>query len=619
MDMLVDNSTTGIINLYLNQQQKVKSAGAYTSFDNDAGTWQMYGAPKDGQTLEQVEALLLEVVAKLKNGEFEQSDIDAVITDLEVSRKRSLEANGSRVATMVTSFGAYEDWEDTTAWLTNMQKLTKADVLRVAKKYLTGNRVVVTRTKGKPEILYIAKPEFTKIPIAPGRKSAFCDELLAMPAADLEPKWIAEGEDYLVREGKWGKLVAARNPIHDLFSLSFTFDRGWRHEKELRYASGLWNLAGAGDLDAEQFKKKLYALGSKMSFWSGEQTSGASISGLEKNFDETLALLTLRFTKPNLKPDDLKKMIQVQLGRRKDSKLNPGSQQGALRQWAQRGDESSVLNDLSNEELQALDTDRLEALFATVFDYRADVSYTGLRDIDDVVKSFVQAGKKYKKGYKRRPHRYVQPRKNTVLFLHRDMVQSKIGMFTADGTWNPSSWVHYNFFSRYMGGGMSSVLFQEVRESRAMAYVVGGGYRYGSRKRDGNIVVGGLGTQSDKTVEATTLVRDLLAQLPADKSRFEETRESIVQSFRTNPLTYSRIPGAVYHWERAGIKGGDPRPARMKAAMEYSLKDLERFAKRFEARDWIIYILGNKERVDLKSLGTLGEVKLVELDSLFPY
>ena len=578
----------------------------------------MYGSPKDGQTLKQVEDLLLEVVAKLKKGEFEQSDIDAVMTDLEVSRKRGLESNGSRVHTMVASFSSYEEWEDAASWLKDMQKVTKADVLRVAKKYLTNNRVVVTRTKGKPEIPSIAKPEFTKIPIASGRKSAFFDKVLAIPADDIEPKWIVEGEDYLVRKGKWGKLVAAENPIHDLFSLSFTFERGWRHEKELRYASGLWNLSGAGALDAEGFKKKLYGLGSKMSFWCGEQTSGASISGLEKNFDETLALLKLRFAEPNLKPDDLKKMIQVQLGRRKDNKVNPGSQQNALRQWAQRGAESSVLNDLSNEELESLDMDRLKGLLAVVFDYKADVSYTGLRDIDDVVKSFAEDGKKYKKGYKRRPRRYVRPKKNTVLFLHRDMVQSKVGMFTPDGTWNPRNWVHYSFFSRYMGGGMSSVLFQEVRESRALAYVVGGGYRAGGRKNDQNVLVGGLGTQADKTLEAATLLRDLLAKLPADENRFEETKESLEQAFRTNPLTYSGIPGTVYYWERAGIKG-DPRPARMKAAMGYSLEKLERFASRFEDRKWIIYILGNKERVDLEALGSLGQVKVVELDSLYPY
>ena len=133
------------------------------------------------------------------------------------------------------------------------------------------------------------------------------------------------------------------------------------------------------------------------------------------------------------------------------------------------------------------------------------------------------------------------------------------------------------------------------------------------------MVVGGVGTQADKTLEATKLVRNLLAGLPAEQTRFDETKKSIEQSFRTRPLTYSRIPGAVYRWERAGIKGGDPRPERMKAAMEYSLDKLERFAGKFNDRKWMIYILGNKDRVDLDELSKLGEVKMLDLDSLYPY
>jgi predicted Zn-dependent peptidase len=618
MDMLISNRTAGILDLYLNQQQRVKNAGSYPSYENEAGSWQLYGSPKDGQSLEEVEALLMEVVTKIKNGEFEQSDIDAVITDMEVERKRGFEHNESRVGSMVASFASHQDWADEAGRLDRMKKLTKADVLRVAAKYLTDNRVVTTRTKGKPEIPTITKPEFTKIPIKPEHQSGFYEKIIAMSTVDIEPRWIAEGKDYQVREGAWGKLVAAKNPIHDLFSLSFTFDIGTDHEKELGYASRLWSLAGAGSLDAEAFRKKLYSLGSSMHFSVGDQRCSASISGLEAHYDETLALLRQKFMEPNIRPDDLEKMIVVELGERKDSKTNPDSQQAALREWAMHGKESAILKDLTNEELQKLDAGRLKTLLAGILDYRADVSYTGLRDIDDVVKSIAVDGRKYKNGYKYRPEEYVKPKKNRILFLHRDMVQSKVGMFTLDEKWNPRHWADYAFYSQYMGGGMSSVLFQEVRESRALAYVVGGGYGQGGRPKEWNLVSGGLGTQADKTVEGASLVRSLLANLPADQGRFAESKDAIEQAFRTSPLTYGQIPGTVHLWDEAGFDT-DPRPDRMQAALKYELKDLERFSDKFKDKDWTIYILGNKERVDMKALSALGEIEMVELDSLYPY
>ena len=55
MDMLVNNATTGIIDLDLVQKQKVKAAGSWNYLLNEAGNWTVWAVPKTGQTLEQAE------------------------------------------------------------------------------------------------------------------------------------------------------------------------------------------------------------------------------------------------------------------------------------------------------------------------------------------------------------------------------------------------------------------------------------------------------------------------------------------------------------------------------------------------------------------------------------
>ena len=76
LDMILDNATAGLINLNLNQGQKVREAGSYPYLDNDYGAQYLWGIPKDGQSLAEVEALLLEQIelikkVSLKSGSFQ--------------------------------------------------------------------------------------------------------------------------------------------------------------------------------------------------------------------------------------------------------------------------------------------------------------------------------------------------------------------------------------------------------------------------------------------------------------------------------------------------------------------------------------------------------------------
>ena len=57
-------------------------------------------------------------------------------------------------------------------------------------------------------------------------------------------------------------------------------------------------------------------------------------------------------------------------------------------------------------------------------------------------------------------------------------------------------------FNDYFYGGMAGIVFQEIREARALAYSVGALYFNGRDKADYNYMVGGMGTQADKTARS---------------------------------------------------------------------------------------------------------------------
>jgi predicted Zn-dependent peptidase len=618
MDMVMDNSTSGLLNLRLNQAQRVKASGSGPMFLNDAGAWYLWAIPKKDQTPAQAKELLLETVEALKNGEFGQADLDAIMTNYEIDRKRALESNGSRAETMINSFASLQPWERSVERLDRLRRVAKDDVVRVARKYLGPDRVAVIRRSGKQTIPQIDKPRFTQLEIEPSRESPFVKAALALPAPPIEPHWLVAGRDYEVVPVSGGRLYAAKNPYDDLFDITIKFARGSRQERRLCEALGLLDLAGAGPDSADDFKKKLYALGTSVSYACGERSSAVEVSGVDRNFWPSLEMLAQRFDFPNVSTDALPGMIEVELGNRDDEKKDPDSVYGALAGFAERGKDSPVLSRLTNEELKRLEAPALEEIIRDFPRWRRRIAYVGPRSPSEVAK-LLDSGAAFKLPPARRPLRFAKPKRTRVVLVNRDMVQARVGLSAADEVYDPEHDVDYEFYSNYMGGDMSSVIFQEIREARSLAYSAHGGHASSEFKNDETRIWGSLGCQADKTPDAAGLMLKLLSDPPMSQKRFEETARALDEEYRTNPVEFRDIPATVIGWEDAGLTGGDPGPRRFERLHSYALPDFEAFVRRFKDKPMTVWILGQRDRVGVEQLKTLGDVEEEPVDALFPY
>jgi predicted Zn-dependent peptidase len=199
------------------------------------------------------------------------------------------------------------------------------------------------------------------------------------------------------------------------------------------------------------------------------------------------------------------------------------------------------------------------------------------------------------------------------------MAQAQVGFFAADEVFDPARFVDYQYYSQYMGGGMSSVIFQEVREARALAYSAAGGHSTSARKGDETQTWAFVGCQADKTPEAVELMLKLFREFPSSPKRFEETAKAIEEGYRTNVIEYNAVPSALMDWEDEGLTAGDPRPARFELALKHTLPQVENFAKRFSDRPMTVWILGDRDHVGLDRLRTAGDFEEKGLDALFPY
>jgi len=621
LDMILDNRTAGLINLNLNQQQLVSEAGSSPLFLNDYGTQNLYGVPKQDQTLEEVEQLLLEQLELIKAGEFEDWILAAIVNDFKKNEKASLEFNTARVSTMRQSFIEGDDWDHHVAQMERLEQLTKDDVVAVANKYFGDDYVAVYRINAPADIPVVEKPQIDPVSIDPTRQSEFAANILNMDFDPIEPDFVVADEDYRVVEFADGvDLYYAPNPLNDLFTFSVNVEVGTESDDYLQMASSLLDVAGTGTRSNAELQKEWYRMGSEFRFRSGENASGMSLSGLDEQFEASLDLMMELITNPSSDPNTLEQLKAITIKGRQDQMNSPAAIARALFLYNRYGEESPMLEALSSDEILSAELEALLAKPAELLNYKHTLAYTGSLPLENVVSILREHYPLAEELADTPPYRNRRAREiseNEVLVVDQPTAQAQVRIEFGDGVFNEADTVDAQLYTSYFGSGMSSVVFQELREARALAYSASAAYSQGSREDAQNMMLGVIGTQTDKTVDALDAFIDLIDNMPTSNERFEETANALMNRYRTSKVSFREVIGAVRRWEQLGLQG-DPRRQRFEELQAASMQDMLEFQQQHIAdKPKLISILGDLSIIDAEELERFGQVQQVESDELF--
>jgi len=621
VDMILDNRTAGLINLNLNQQQRVAGAGSSPLFLNDAGSQNLYGVPKQDQTLEEVEQLLLDQLAIIKSGDFDDWIIEAIINDFKKNEKASLEFNQARVSMMRDSFIQHTEWDYHVAELDRMSELTKADVVDVANKYFGDDYVAVYRIDAQNEIPEVEKPQIDPVNIDSSLQSEFAGRILAMEYDEIEPTYVEADRDYRVIEFADGvQLYYAPNPLNDLFSFSINVEVGTEENEKLSLAGALMDVAGTTTRSNEELQKQWYQMGSNFRFGAGENSSGIAISGLDEQFEASLALAMELIKNPQTDEQTLEQMKGILLKSRDDQKSSPPAISRALTLYNRYGEESPMLEALTREEIMASTVDELLALPADLLNFKHTLSYTGSMPLEELVEVLrrqhpLTGELADTPDYRFRTARNIE--QTEIYVVDQQTAQAQVRIEFPDGVYDRDNSLVSSIYTNYFGSGMSSVVFQELREARALAYTAGARYAQGGRLNDQNIMLGSIGTQTDKTADALNAFIDLIDNMPESEERFETSVESLMNRYRTSKISFREVIGAVRGWERLGIEG-DPRRESYEKLQTATMDDLLRFQREHvKDRPKLISIVGDLSILDTEELEQFGTVQEIQVDDLF--
>lgn len=625
LDMILSNSTAGLIDLNLKKNQKVLKASSGTWILKDYSMLMLSGTPKEGQTLDEVRDLLLQQIELIKKGEFEDWLIPAIINDFKLMKIKEMESNDSRANAFVESFVLGIKWSDYISEMSRLEKITKKDIVDFANKYFANNYVIVYKQTGKdPEIKKISKNKLTTLDMNRDKESDFLKQIKESKVADIEPVFL-DFKKAITFDKVNGVLPVEyiKNTENETFNLSYSFDFGTANIKNMSYAFDFMKLLGTDKYSPEALAKEFYKLGISYSIGIGAEESNITISGLSSNFEKGVALFENWID--NVKSDakiwenylaDLNKT-------RADNKKNIQVIFGRLVSYGIYGSKNPSNNILSSKELAKAKPESFLATVKSIRNFEHKVLYYGANSLDEV-KTVLAKYHPVPAALQKAPElvKYVQQPtpENVIYWVNFDTPQSQILMLSQGNKgYSLQMAPIVRLFNEYFGGSMNSVVFQEMREARALAYTAMSFYQEPDKKNDFYYSLSYIATQYDKMQTAIDGFLDLMNNMPEAEKSFTLAKEGLIKQLRANRITREDI---LWTYEQAVKLGIDEDIDRViyEKAPSFTLADLKNFQQQYlKNRTFTYLILGDEKQLPLETLKKYGTVKEITLEQLFGY
>jgi predicted Zn-dependent peptidase len=625
IDMILSNSTAGLIDLNLVQAQKVLYAGTYCDMMKDYSAHIFYGAPKQGQTLEQVKDLMLSQIDLIKKGEFPDWLIPAIINNMKIQRIQMLENNNSRCFSMVGAFINDEPWENEVNSIARLEKITKQDIVDFANKFYKDNYVVVYKRTGEDKnVVKVVKPALTPVSVNREEQSGFLEKIKDMKAEPIEPVFVDYNKDLSklkVRDDV--ELLYKQNTENNLFQLYYVFNMGTANDKKIAMAMDYLPYLGTSKMSPAQVQQEFYKLGCNMNVFSSEDRIWVSLTGLNENMDAGITLLENLMADAKADENALSNLVSDELKQRSDNKLSKDEiLWSAMNNYGTYGPSSPYTYILSAKELNGLKTDELISRIHNLSSYPHRVVYYGPASEESALKSLKELHKlpaQFTSVPAVQKFEQLENTGNKVYVIDYDMKQVEIIMLSRSDLFNKDNVAVRKVFNEYFGGGMGSIVFQELRESKALAYSAYASYTTPNMPDRHHYIFSYIGTQNDKLPEAMKGMMDLMNNMPESEKSFNMAKDAVIAQIRTSRTTKSDVIFNYLYAEKMGIDHDLSKDV-FNQVPGIQFSDLKKFQEeKLKNKNYTILVLGKKKELDIKTLEKYGKVQYLKLEDVFGY
>ncbi len=620
---ILTNGKAGLMDLNLVKKQKLLRASAFTYTLIDYGILYMQGAATAGQSLDDVKALMLAEIENLKKGNFDDNLIPSIVNNMKKTIILASESYGSRAETLMDAFTSELDWKGQVAYTERLSKLTKKDIVDFANKYFGDNYVAILKRKGEDKnVLKVDKPAITPVETNRDSQSDFVKAVNAMPAATVKPVFLDYSKD--IQKSKLGtaEVLYVSNKDNGIFRLRYRYDMGTWNNKKLGIAAQYLQFLGTDKMSAEDITKEFYKIACSFNISAGTEFTTVTIEGLQENFTKAVSLFETLLKNCKADEDALKALKARTTKARSDAKLNKGAIMQGLVAYARYGQANPYNYVLSNDDLASISADELINLLHSLNNYSHKVLYygpqplaaftAGLQKMHKVPAAFTAADKKT-------AFTFTTNTSNKVLFADYNMVQSEIRWVRNATSYSADAETTVDIFNNYFGGGMGALVFQTIRESKALAYSTFAFYAKPDKKEDPFYTVAYVGCQADKFNESIAAMNELLNDLPNVAENINTAKASIKKDIETERITQDAIIMNYLAAQRKGLTE-DIRKKTYASIDKIGYEELKAFhAANLSHKPYTYCIVASDKKVTEETLQKYGEVKKLTLEEIFGY
>ena len=623
---ILSNGTAGLIDLDLLQDQKILTGDGYASILPDYGSFQLFGKPKQGQSLDEVKDLLMAEVDKLRKGEFDDGLIEATVNNLKLSSMNALTSNYSRVMEQTMSFINGESWKDNVETIDRMAKVTKQDIMDWADKYLTpdGYAVIYKRIGKDDNIQKISAPEITPIATNRDKQSEFLTSIQNKPVKEIEPVFVDFSKEMSILDAGSGiDVLYKQNDINDLAYVMFVFDKGVNNDPALSLAFNYLGYLGTADKSAADIAMEMYKLACSFGISASTDETVVRISGLSENIPEAISIVEDLIY--NAVPDEtiLANIKNDMQQRRRNNKMSQAGCFGALQSYMLIGKDAIDRITLNDKELKELTSEKLLAKVHDLMDKQHEILYYGPQSSSELLATLSERHRiaDNPEPLKKESLKYLKPGETSKVYLAEyDANQLYYLQYSnRDEKFDYAADPYISLYNEYFGGGMNSIVFQEMREARGLAYTAQAYLADPSTLEDSYMYIAFIATQNDKMQQAIETFEDIINDMPVSQPAFDIAKKAVLSRIRTSRITGD---GILWSYRAARELGLDESLQRhmFETIQNLTIDDVIATQQQWvKGRTYDYAILGRTKDLDTGYLKTLGEIEYVSSEDMFGY
>lgn len=618
-NILSNRGEAGLLDLNINQTQKMLWAQAFSVGLKQYGYFSIVAVPKETQTLDEAKEMVLEQIELVKKGGFPDWMLPAIINDFKLQRMKALETADGLATNLYDTYIKGRTWDQELNEMDEYAQFTKEDIIAFANEFFKDNYVVVYKERGiNDKLIRVENPGITPVKINRDVQSDFLKEILAEKTEDIQPEFIDYQREISTDLVKDKKINFVKNKYNDIAQVHFIFPFGSDHDRDLGVATQILQYLGTDKFSPEDLKKEFFKIGVTNDFKTSNDQLLISLNGLEENIEKGIELL--QHWMYNVTPDQevYKQFVETVLENRAAVKKDKNRIMTALTNYTKLGAFSRFTDIISKEELEDSNVEVFTDRMKKLFNYPYQVFFYG-KDFDKF-KQYIGKYIETESLHIPDPKQYPEPETaGNVYFTDYDMVQVEMSKVGRGHNVNIENFGKINVFNEYFGRGLSSIVFQEIRESKSLAYSAYVSYAANSETGHPDYITTYIGTQPDKLQIAVDTMNDLMNELPEVPVQFENAKNAALKQIASTRITRTNIFFNTLRLKKLGIYH-DFRKDIYEQIQSLNFPDLKQFYEtEIKPLNYNTAIIGKKENLDMNAVNQMGIFKELDLEDIFGY